>query len=326
MSETVIDMRPKDGKEWIGTKIDLSKPIEPPEPLLTQEETGCSLLFRRGIHIVSGKQKAGKTFYNSIIMAALLNPDGFCGLKPTKTTFRVLFADTEQDRSDTFKVVERIHRLNGWQTDKNYSKLVAINLREFSAEERLKLIEQALSDYKPDILIIDGVVDLCMDFNSLEESHALTTKLMKWTVKHDVSIVTAIHINKGNDELRGHLGAFLAQKSDSVIRISKESDGIAYMGCKVVDSRKKPIEDFNFRIVEGLPEPYDTDGKVTIDYHRLFEDILRTKLKYNDLVAEVQKSTGKAIATAKRYITSATELKIITSSNGYYECESSLPF
>ena len=326
MSETVIDMRPKDGKEWKSTIIDLSKPIEPPEPLLIQEETGCSLLFRRGIHIVSGKQKAGKTFYNSIIMTAILNPDGFCGLKPTKTNFRVLFADTEQDRSDTFKVVERIHRLNGWQTDKNYPKLVAINLREFSAEERLKLIEQALSDYKPDILIIDGVVDLCIDFNSLEESHALTTKLMKWTVKYDVSVITALHENKGNDNLRGHLGSFLAQKSDSVIRIAKESDGIAYMSCKIVDSRKKPIEDFNFRIVEGLPEPYDTEGKATVNYFETFENVLHKPLKYNDLVIEVQKSTGKSIATAKRYITTATELKIIESNNGYYECKNSLPF
>lgn len=326
MSEREIDFRHNDGKEWEGTKIDLSKPIEPPEPLLMQVETGSSLLFRRGIHVVSGKQKAGKTFYNSIIMTALLNPIGFCGLKPTKTSFRVLFADTEQDRSDTFKVVERIHRLNEWDTDKNSSKLVAINLREFTAEERLRLIEQALVDFKPDILIIDGVVDLCLDFNSLEESHALTTKLMKWTVKYDVSIITALHENKGNDNLRGHLGAFLAQKSDSVIRISKESDGIAYMNCKLVDSRKKPIEDFNFRIVEGLPEPYDTDGKATVNYHALFEEVLNKKLRYNDLVTEIQKSTGKAVATAKRYITTATELKIITPNNGYYEFKDSLPF
>lgn len=326
MNERVIDMRPKDGKEWISTKIDLSMPIEPPEPLLIQEETGIPLLFHRGIHVVSGKQKAGKTFYNSIIMSALLNPDGFCGFTPTKTTFRILFADTEQDRSDTQEVIKRIHRINGWQTEKNYPQLVAINLREYSAEERLKLIEQALEDVKPNILVIDGVVDLCIDFNSLEESHKLTTMLLKWTVEYNVAIITALHINKGNDELRGHLGAFLAQKGDSVIRISKESDGIAYMACKLIESRKKPIEDFNFRIVEGLPEPYETDGKVTVNYHEIFENVLRSPLRYNDLVTEVMKFTSKSEKTAKRYIRTSTELSVIKSNNGLYECKGSLPF
>ena len=326
MSETTIDMRPKDDKEWVGTKIDLSQPIEPPEPLLIQEETNIPLLFRRGIHVCSGKQKAGKTFYNSILMCALLNPSGFCGFQPTKTTFRILFADTEQDRSDTQEVIKRVHRLNGWETNKNYPKLIAINLREFCAEERIKLIEQALTHVKPDVLVIDGVVDLCVDFNSLEESHALTTMLLKWTVKYDVSIITALHINKGNDELRGHLGAFLAQKGDSVIRISKESDGLAYMACKITDSRHKPIEDFNFRIVEGLPELYEADGKVSVNYHDIFENVLSRPLRYNDLVTEVMKFTGKAEKTAKRYIKSSAELKIITNKNGIYECKDTLPF
>lgn len=328
MSEREIDFQEMTGKEWLGCKIDLSRPIEPPEPLLIQSETGIPLLYRRGIHVSSGKQKAGKTFYNSILMAALLNPDGFCGFRPTKTIFKILFADTEQDRSDTQEVMKRIHRINGWKTDQNSPNLIGMNLREFSAEQRIKLIKEALMNVDPDILVIDGIVDLCVDFNSLEESHALTTMLLGWAVEHDVSIITALHINKGNDELRGHLGAFLAQKGESVMRVSKENDGITYMDCKIVDARHKPIDDFAFRIVEGLPEPYEPLGtnKPSVNYENLFQDILKQPLRYNNLVEAVAKSTGKADSTARRYIDAATKLGIIQNKKGFYEYKNTLPF
>ncbi|MDD4439442.1 MAG: hypothetical protein PHS04_15615, partial [Tissierellia bacterium] len=168
----------------------------------------------------------------------------------------------------------------------------------------------------------------CIDFNSLEESHKLTTLLMKWTVQYDVSIITALHINKGNDELRGHLGSFLGQKGDSIMRITKENDGMLYISCKITDSRHKPIDDFNFRIVEGIPEPYEVDlsKKAQVNYQDIFENVLSTPLKYCDLATEVAKTTNKAISTANRYIKTATELGIIKNNDGYYVCDSTLPF
>lgn len=327
MSERVIDMRSKN-KDWISTKIDLSKPISPPEPLLIQTETNIPLLYRRGIHVSSGKQKAGKTFYNSILMSAVLNPQGYCGLKPVTLGLKVLFADTEQDKSDTQEVIKRVHRLNGWVLTHNVDRLVGINLREYSAPERINLIEQAIQDVNPDILVIDGVVDLCLDFNSLEEGHALTTLLMQWIVKYNVSIITSLHTNKGNNELRGHLGAFLAQKGESVMRVTKKTDGLSYMACEIIESRHKPIDDFDFRIVEGLPEPYSPSGsnKALVNYEDIFEKALGQGKRYGELVSEVVKIAGVADATAKRYIRNATELGIIKNKNGYYECENTLPF
>ena len=328
MSERIIDMREKTVKQWLSCKVDLSRQIDPPEPLLIQSETGIPLLYRRGIHVSSGKQKAGKTFFNSILMAALLNPDGFCGFRPTKTIFKVLFVDTEQDAADSQEVIRRIHRINGWETDQNHPRLIGMNLREFSAEQRIKLVEESLMDVSPDVLVIDGIVDLCVDFNSLEESHRLTTMLLRWAVMYDVSIVTTLHINKGNGELRGHLGSFLAQKGENVIKITKENDGIAYMNCKVIDARHKPIDDFAFRIVEGIPEVYEPleTNKPPIDYEDLFEGILKQPLRYNNLVDGVVKSTGKSIPTAKRYIDAAVRMKIIENNHGFYECKNNLPF
>jgi hypothetical protein len=328
MSETVLDFRKTVTNAWEAAKIDLSQQIEPPEAILTQIETNIPLIYRRGIHVIAGRQKAGKTYLNTMLMSAILNPCGFGGFEPSKTGLKVLFIDTEQDRADTHEVMARVHRLNEWSTVTNYDRFVGLNLREYSVEDRIKLIEQSLMDIRPDVLIIDGIVDLCLDFNSLEESHKLTTMLMQWAAHYNCAIVTALHVNKGNDELRGHLGAFLAQKGENVIKVSKENDGMNYMSCKVIESRHRPINDFNFRIVEGMPEIYEpeTSTKATVNYESIFEAALKQPLRYGELVGEIVKITGKSIPTSKRYIDAAANSGIIENKNGFYECKSSLPF
>ena len=143
--------------------------------------------------------------------------------------------------------------------------------------------------------------------------------LMKWTVGYGVSIVTSLHINKGNDELRGHLGAFLAQKGDSVIRISKENDGLPYMAAKVIDSRHRSIDDFSFRIEDGLPEAYEPSGpQRAVNYSNIFEGLI-SPTSYTDLVNKITSSTGKSPRTAKRYIEEASKVGILQNKNGLYE-------
>jgi len=328
MSERVYDFRETAVHEWERAKIDLSQQIEPPEAILTQIETGIPFLYRRGVHIVSGKQKVGKTFLNTMLMASILNPCGFGGFEPSKTGLKILFADTEQDHADTQAVMARVHRLNEWSTDTNCERFVGLNLREYSVEDRIRLIEQSLKDVRPDVLIVDGVVDLCLDFNSLEESHKLTTMLMQWASRCNCAIITALHVNKGNDELRGHLGAFLSQKGENVVKVSKESDGLNYMSCKVIESRHRPIDDFSFRIVEGMPEIYEPEisTKATVNYENIFESALKQPLRYGDLVGEIVKITGKSIPTSKRYVNDAANLGIIENKNGIYEYKINVPF
>jgi len=327
--------QPKE-ERWKAHIIDLSQPIPPPEPLLVQRSSQAGLLYKRGIHITSGKQKAGKTFYNSILVSALLREEGYFGLQPTKPNMKVLFVDTEQDVSDTQEVIRRIHRLNDWPTDKNISTLTGANLRELMASERIEIVEDAIKALKPDVTFIDGVVDLCLDFNDLSEAHSVTTMLMKWASKYDTAIVTALHVNKGDDNLRGHLGTFLAQKGESVIRITKEDDGNPYMMAKIADSRHQPIDDFYFRIEDGLPVPYQplgTDVKSTVstmeimDYERLFEGLMGSlTVKNKDLLAMLSKETGKSMESCKKYIAEGKSRGLLTASEGGYEFRSSLPF
>ncbi len=78
----------------------------------------------------------------------------------------------DTDMSDTREVIRRIHRINDWPLDKNVSTLTGSNLRELSAAERIQIIEESVEAIRPDVLFIDGIVDLCLDFNDLAEGRA----------------------------------------------------------------------------------------------------------------------------------------------------------
>jgi hypothetical protein len=241
--------------DWHTCAIDLSRPVPPPQPLLIQTETELPMLHRRNISTVAASAKVGKTFLVSAIAAASLHDEGFMGLHCPKEGVKVLFVDTEMDISDTQAVTQRIHRLLNWQTDKSFPQLTALNLREYEKETRLSIVEAAISDLRPDLVLLDGIVDLCESFNEIAPSQKVVTQLTQWATTYDCHICTCLHVNKGTGELRGHLGAFLRQKGELTLLLTKQEGESPYIECKPIDSRRRPIEPFCFRINnEALPE------------------------------------------------------------------------
>ncbi len=312
---------------WKPPFIDLSIEIPEREPLITQESSGSVLLYRRGIHVVKGKQKAGKTFYNAILMTALTNPDGYCDLTPSSNVNKVLFVDTEQDYGDVVKVAQRVHELNDWDLKKNQASFGIISLRGYGIDERKIEIENHIRVFKPDVVVIDGIVDLCRDFNSPQESHEIVTQLMQWTEEYDVAIITTLHTNKGDQNMRGHLGTILSQKADNVIEISKIDCLHPCVDCKVSESRHKPIDNFSFRIVESsitgnaLPELYVqiAQSQQSNKHQDMFKAVLTKPMKYTELANAVMKYTDRKEASASRYIKTAVTDEIIKNNEGLYE-------
>ena len=56
------------------------------------------------------------------------------------------------------------------------------------------------------LLIIDGIRDLMYDINSPSESTDLINLLMRWSSGYNLHIHTVLHLNKGDDNTRGHIG------------------------------------------------------------------------------------------------------------------------
>lgn len=321
----IIDFSNQPNKvDWKKYKIDLSNPVAPPEPLIIQSDSDIPMLHRRNISTIAASAKVGKTFLISAIATAALHKDSFLNLHCPKEKVNVLFCDTEQDVSDTQAVTKRIHRLNEWGLNANNDSFVALNLRDPDRDTRVATIESAIIDIKPDLVLLDGIVDLVGDFNNIQDSHQAVTTLTRWATKYDCHIVTCLHVNKGTAELRGHLGAFLRQKGELTLLLSKQDGLVPYIEVKPIDSRHRPIEDFCFRINnEGLPELYEAEIKQTRSslLDSIFSEALQgqTSLRHTDLVQKVMELGKVKIDAAKKRITEAKNKGlIIQNDSGLY--------
>ena len=177
---------------------------------------------RGNILAINGRAKSRKSVIASAIMSSAFS-DGFLGFTTRfKTPPKVLHFDTEQGFSDWLRGCKRVIKDAG--LDKQPEGYLAHHSRDCSVEMRIDLLKYALELYRPDILIIDGVVDLVYDLNSQEEATRIGGELMTWSVKYNCLIVAVIHITKGNGYMTGALGTYLEKKCQTAIKCELDED------------------------------------------------------------------------------------------------------
>jgi hypothetical protein len=199
-----------------------------------------------------GKAKSKKSFLVSIAVSACVGNGLFvdCMRSPLSDSDNVLYFDTEQGRYHVHKALKRICTQTNIENPEN---LYVFNLRKYSPAERLELIEYAIYELKPKLVVIDGSKDLVNDINFAPECNMVVSKLMKWSEDLNCHIITVLHQNKGDLNARGHLGTELVNKSETVVSVTKldnsETSIVHAEFC-----RNKPFADFGFEINEfGIP-------------------------------------------------------------------------
>ena len=209
----------------------------------------------------TGKAKSKKTFnISAIVAAALANGKvlNYCAQLPEGKR-KVLYVDTEQSRFHCHNVLARILKLAGLPTTMDNENLDFIGLREYPPKLRLQVVDYALrknSGYG--LVIIDGIRDMMLDINNASESVCLINTLMRWSSVYDIHIHCVLHLNKGDDNVRGHIGTELNNKAETVLVISKDSKNANISEVRPMQIRDKDFAPFAFRInEESLPEMVD---------------------------------------------------------------------
>lgn len=237
--------QPKETDNWLsvahGAIISQTDFIEAPETVcyLDHTPTKYSLLTRGSISTFTGKAKAGKTSVMAVLIASALK------------TMRILWIDTEQGR---YYASRTQHYVLSAANLSSSSNLEMYDLRAFSPEERLQIIEALLKDSEYDLVILDGVRDIVFDINNPEQATIAITKLMKWSVDFNCHITMVLHQNKGNSDVRGHLGTEAINKSEIVISVNKIDDSCGMAVVSAEFCRSMPFEDFYInRDESGMP-------------------------------------------------------------------------
>jgi len=227
--------------QYLAALVDLTKDVAEPVPVL---KIGDAVMFTRGnISTIGGKPKSKKTFLTVLLTAEYLK---------TSDTGKVMIIDTEMAKPSTSRTAKRVHRLMNWNTRQNNERLSVLSLREYDYIQRRQLLTEAINTEKPDLVFIDGVRDLTTDFNNIEDSAKVVQIIMELSSRLNCHICVILHENKMNGHLRGHLGAELVNKSETVSQIT--SDG-SISTVQPVYTRNIEFEEFAFKINdEGLPQ------------------------------------------------------------------------
>ena len=122
-------------------------------------------------------------------------------------------------------MLHRILKLAGLPTDQENDNIQFLVLREYTPDQRRDIIRWALHEEQNiGLVIIDGIRDLIHDINSPSESLDIINELMRWSSYYELHIHTVLHLNKGDDNTRGHIGTELNNKAETILQISKNNE------------------------------------------------------------------------------------------------------
>jgi hypothetical protein len=258
---------------------------------ITDEFTSPPVILRVGDSIIgtlgnfsasTGKAKSKKTFNICAIVAAFITNSTVLNYNATLPAEKqkILYIDTEQSKFHCQKVLKRILQLSELPTDKQPEIIEFLSLRKFDPKIRLGIIQEAIYNTENlGLVTIDGVRDLAYDINSPSEATNLITKLMQWSDELQIHIHTILHLNKGDDNTRGHLGTELNNKAETVLLIAKDEVDKDISSVTAMYIRDIDFEPFAFRInKDSLPElvndyqPKHTQAQKGFDYHEVSEN------------------------------------------------------
>ena len=215
-----------------------------------EDETDCLLVYneagsmaRNNLHLVRGREKTGKSAFGVILITAALGGE-FLGVRACVENMRATWIDTEQDLGTLKKKARKAVEM---AQDGGKGKRVSVySLKGLSPAERLKTALEAIRESPADFVFLDGLADLCADFNDPKECARVVDELVNVAEETRCALLTVIHTSKTDkSEARGHVGAIAQQKAGEVYEVRREPGGrVADVG--QVLSRFASVPDLSF--------------------------------------------------------------------------------
>ena len=284
--------------------VDITKDYPEPPFLFYKDSVG--FMPCGDISAVKAKSKNGKTHFCAILAAALLGGRTFDVGTP-ELTHSILWCDTEQAIYNTAKLLRKIYVLAGLPTDRQDSRVKVVYLRPKTPKERMRTIIKEAKRLRPTLVVIDGVADICKNFNDVTESGDTINGLMRISAECNCHILCVLHENKSKDDegMKGHLGTLLLQKASDVWQVKKDGDVFT---ATQTDTRNQPCDPVSFKLDEsGIPVKATAFSKSDEQLARLVNEVFADSKprKYTQLVKDMAVCGAISERTAKRKVADA---------------------
>lgn len=319
--------------------IDPSEPEPEPDTLLSYN--GTPILWRGGKAFICGVAKTRKTTTLTLVSAMLTS--NFASEKGFKSAenLRVLYADTEQSRADSQRILFNTAKLAG--VSASNLAFDVLNLNKLEPEQIKGVIETMLKQGEEsgkgyDVLILDNWTDCVASVLDDKECTEFSRQLRELAEAYNIATLSVIHANESsrNDDrpnFRGW-GSEEARKSDLTMFLKDMGD---YSNVTFGRCRGRRPEGFSVSHDDfGLPCLYTPTAADTANpdkYADIVAKIPKEGLSYKDLCDLIVSVRKNSMPTAKRWIGEKLGGAVVERNKIYYSAllapksiEEDLPF
>jgi len=261
--------------------------------------------------IFGGLPKAGKSsFLNSCIASAFVPYDIFTmKINMPEQRQRLCLFDTESSDYDYYKRIKSI--LNFAELTTLPQNFDSYQVREDGTGTIRKMVERYL-ELNPDcsVLVLDGLLDLIVNYNDETESSMLTKWLKKITKIYDLLIISVLHFNKSNDHTTGVIGSHSDRFAQSTLEVKKDKENNTFvMQSRFMrsDADFEPVTLMNFNGIfqQVGNESVNKKGRKASDLdslesQRLCKQIVSIPMLYSEIVDEINERTAESNTYAKQ--------------------------
>jgi hypothetical protein len=263
--------------------------------------------------IFSGLPKAGKSSYLMGAIASSFIHHEIFSMKINFPTDRrkICLFDTESSDYDFYMNLKKIKSFSGLITLPNYFN--AYQVREDGSGIIRKMIERYLElNTDCSVIIVDGLLDLLVNYNDERESSLLTKWLKKITKQYNILLISVLHQSKSNLSTTGHIGANSDRFAQSTLDIVKDKEKNTYILTSRFmrsDIDFEPVTLMNFN---GVFQQVDNDGvKPTgkkasdldkMESKRICSQIVTIPMLYSDILDEIKERTAESTTYAKQLL------------------------
>tara|TARA_R100000655_G_scaffold708_2_gene2959 strand:+ start:5188 stop:6951 length:1764 start_codon:yes stop_codon:yes gene_type:complete len=191
---------------------------------LTNKETGIG--GEGEIITFLGLQKSRKSAIASAAASCFIQGVNSClNFRAAYDGKKIVHIDTEQGEYDYYKTCETMLNYAG-HNNQNANNFYSFRLTNYTTLQKVQFLDYIVNKLD-DIgcLFLDGIVDLCKDYNDLKEGREIVQYVRRLCSKHSFLLMNVLHNARSTGKARGHLGTELLNKGKCNINIVKDKEG-----------------------------------------------------------------------------------------------------
>lgn len=194
---------------------------------------GVEVLPPKAVGIISAQKKSGKSNFAGLLMSASTSPEHQVlngAIRSNSGQINILVADTEQPLRDARRTYRRAMKTAGYSYDEQWNEhgITTLTLKDIENEDdKMQLIELAIQEHHPQLVIIDGIGDLIKSINDEVDAKRLMAWMDRMACEYECAVVGMLHLNHNSDKIGGWAGTQANKKfTDSFILTKDKKRGL----------------------------------------------------------------------------------------------------